>query len=63
MDDDWDDLRPDSGDFGISLKDALVDVAVFAARIFAVVLIAALVIGSVVYAVWREALVIRFLMG
>ena len=63
MNDDWEDLMPDSGDYGISPLEAAHDVVVFLAKIVGVLLATALVIAVFAYSIWREFAVLNFLLN
>jgi len=63
MDDEWDELAPDSGDNGISVWEALCDVVAFFVEMFAALLLLALVMGLVAYSIWREYAIYSFLAG
>ena len=63
MNDDWKELMPDIGEGDVKLGEALADVALFLAEVLLKVLILALTVGFIAYAIWREWAIISFLMG
>ena len=63
MDDEWDELATDSGDNGISVWEALCDVAAFFVEILAALLLLALVMGLIAYSIWREYAIYSLLAG
>ena len=63
MSDEWDDFMPDSGDNGISVQEAIGDVVIFFAKVIALILAVASIIGLFAYSIWREYAVFMFLTG
>ena len=63
MNEDWEDLMPDSGENGISIQEAIGDVAVFFAKVVGYLLAIALIIGLFAYSIWKELAIIGFLIG
>jgi len=61
MNDEWEDLMPDSGENGITMLEAAYDVVVFFARIVGVLLVAAAVVGVFAYSIWKEIAILTFL--
>ena len=58
--DGWEDIMPEADEYGITIKDAAKDVAVFLANIVLALLIAALVVAFVSYAFWREVTIMTW---
>lgn len=63
MSDEWEDLRPDSGDYGISVKEALSDVACFFASIVLAALRILLAVAPLVFAVVLLLAAAKYLTG
>lgn len=61
MNDEWEDLMPDSGENGITFGEALRDTMAFFAKVLGALLFVALVIGLFAYGIWREFAIISFL--
>lgn len=61
---DWnDEIMPDDGDYGISVGEAMLDVVMFLAKVLGTILIAALMIGGLVYGIWREVAIFNLLVN
>ena len=63
MYDDYDEMMPDDGDYGLTMGEALCDTLVFVGKFLGVLVLIALVIGTVVYSVWKEIAIFNFLTG
>ena len=61
MNDEWDDLMPDSGDNEITVGEAMYDTVMFIGKVAVVALAALVIIGSIVYSLWRELAIFSFL--
>lgn len=60
---DWEELMPDSGDYGITVGEAVKDVAAFFAQVLGVLLLVALVLAATAYSLWREYTIMSWFVG
>lgn len=60
-DDGWEDLRPDLGDYNLTLKESLGVSAIFFAKILGIILFVAAIAALFAYGIWREWAIFQFL--
>ena len=60
-DDEWEDLRPDLGDYRQTFKETFFETTIFFLKIVGFVFAVLLIVALFVYDIWRELAIYQFL--
>ena len=60
-DDEWEDLRPDLGDYRLTFKETFFETTIFFLKIVGFVFAVLFIVALFVYDIWREFAIYQFL--